>query len=476
MLDFDASRLPTGALGWAAFFAAVEAAAPEDENQWLEFKAAVDPAGPEGAATLAKAIVAFSNRRVEVAQKWLGGHAIVLVGIEPGSVPGAAILDPAVIHDRVGRLIADPAPAWDCAYHDYRGRSVLVLTVDPPRDGDPIHCIGKSSGSVENGQIYVRRPGKSDRAKSEDIRALSLRLLPQRSLRLEVGARVDGGVRRCVWPDDWLESWLSAERSRLLAPMDRALKPGIRLDVSLASVLRARQNLEGLSKQALRAVTEPEDREPYGYRQEVEDYLSNCRSQLDDAPARAAARALDATTWTLTNLTDHNLEAVEVKVHVEGEVEAFEKAFYFGLADMAPEPPRLWGPRPSQAALQHQVLRARPSRYEPPATTEAPKPIVRNGGSVFIDFPGRTLRPRATVTLGDQHVLVIAPAFAGPVRCTWTATATNISGVAEGECTLPVADDPIDIGGLLRHRPDLPPRRTLRPRSDGWEPPEAGTI
>ena len=472
MLDFDASRLPTGSLGWAALFTAVEAAAPEDENQWLEFKAGVDPSTPEGAATLAKAVVAFANRRVDVAEKWLGGHALILVGIEPGDLHGAVSLDPAVLHDRVGRLLADPAPVWDCAYHDYKGKRVLVITVAPPKQGDPIHCIGKSSASVEDGHVYVRRIGKSDRAKSDDIRALSARLQsPAQGLDLQVSATTDGGIRRCIWSDDWLDRWVDAERAQLLTPMEKDLKPGIRLSLSTANALRALQQLEDTSDQVTRAISDPEDRTPDQFRQEVENYLTVCRERLQDAPSLAAARALNPTTWTITNLTDHNLEDIQVKVHVDGDVEAFENTAYFGLADLTPTAPRTWGPR-LKSAVRPQLLHGQPTRPEPREFTTTPKPIVTNGGSASIDFPPVTLRPRGAAPLDDGHVLVLAPNFTGPVRCTWTATATNLSGVAEGEFTIAVDGTDLDIDGLLQHRPDLPRRRTVRPQSDGWTSPE----
>lgn len=483
MLNFDTTRLPTGAIGWTALFAAVEAAAPEDENQWLEFKAGIDPGTPDGAAALAKAIVAFANRRVDIAQKWLGGHALVLVGIEPGNVVGASVYDPAVIHDRVQRLLAAPAPAWDCEYRDYHGKPLLVITVDPPQQGDPIHCIGRSSGPVEDGHIYVRRPGKSDRAKSDDIRALSTRMSSlTRGLDIEVGALVEGGQRRCTWSPSWLDSWELAERKRLIGPLDEFLEPPPPEQplnpyaVSLRDVLRTQQRLADIGSTAFNALTEtePEERTPEEFRDQVDRYLAACREALEVAPALAAARALNPVTWFVNNLSAHNLEGVEVKVHVEGEVEAFESTDDFRLSDLKPSAPRPWGPRRISKFLNQEVLMRSASAYNPgpPSLHFTPKPIIENGGSVHITFPEVHLRPRATgEVLDDENVLVVSPTCPGPIRCTWTATATNLSGVAEGEFTLPVEGSPIDIGGLLQHRVNQR-GRTMRPgqTGDGWQP------
>lgn len=175
-INFDTSGLPPrGTVGWHELFDAVKVALPGDENQWVEFKANVDPSTKAGAATIAKSIVAFANRDPDNAANWLGGHAVILVGLEPGNVVGAPEIDPADLHNKVNALLGPPPPKWDATPVTYEGKHVIAITVDPPRQGDPIAVIGKSSGEVVDGHVYVRQVGKSERATSADIRRLVIR-------------------------------------------------------------------------------------------------------------------------------------------------------------------------------------------------------------------------------------------------------------------------------------------------------------
>ena len=134
-IDFDTTTLPTGSRGWDALVEAVYRADPADENEFIEFKANLTPTTKEGAATLAKSIVAFANRDPKVASRWFGGHALILLGVEPGSAPGTVDVDPADLHNKVNALIAQPPPRWDHNVVNYAGKRVVVIIVDPPKQG-----------------------------------------------------------------------------------------------------------------------------------------------------------------------------------------------------------------------------------------------------------------------------------------------------------------------------------------------------
>ncbi len=145
MIEYDTTKAPKGHLGRQRLLDAIYKASDADENEWVEFKAGVDPSTKAGYAHIARAIVAFANRDPARAQRWMDGYAYVIVGLEPGNAPGAVAVDPADIHDGVNALIAAPAPGWDLEYTTYDKTQVLVITVEPPKPGDPIHCIGKGS-------------------------------------------------------------------------------------------------------------------------------------------------------------------------------------------------------------------------------------------------------------------------------------------------------------------------------------------
>ena len=469
MIKLDTAKAPMGHLGRQRLLHAIYSASAADENEWVEFKAGIDPTTKAGFAHIARAIIAFANRDPIRAQRWMEGNAYVVVGLEPGNAPGANVADPAIIHDGVNALIASPAPAWDLEYTTFGSTQVLVVTVEPPQPGDPIHCIGKAAPEVDNGNIFVRRPGKSDRAKSDDIRRLSNRLISANrdSIAIDVSAHVPewDGVPQCVWSENWEESWISTERRVLLAPLERHLNPldrsplgafGTTIDASLA----ASSSVRGL-------MDTPEDRSPEAYRDEVEDYLEACLNASPGAERRAAARVLPLISWSVENLSDDNLDNLLVTVHVEGEVTAHERIDNFSLRPWEPKRPRVWGPRKISDGfgLTSQMLaQSLPSTYGPSAL----RPFIQNGGSATIEFPSLHVRPRTTELLEAEIVLMVSPAVTGSIRCTWKATATNLSAVAEGETSIPVLEEQIDLSPLLAHREPRP--WVLRPGEQSDDP------
>lgn len=470
VIEYDTSRAPTGYLGRQRLLDAIYRASGADENEWVEFKAGVDPSTRAGYAHIARAIVAFANRDPARAQRWMDGNAYIIVGLEPGNAPGAVVLDPAIIHDGVNALIAAPAPGWDLEYTTYNTAQVLVVTVEPPKPGDPIHCISKAAPNVDNGNIFVRRPGKSDRAKSDDIRRLSTRVTSVKRdvLSIDVAATVPAweGLPRCTWPENWIEAWIDQERAVLLAPLERDLNPPAqsaadRLGLSALGISRSASFALGITET-------PEDRSPDRYRAEVEKYLERCRDGFTGAEERAAARVLPVIAWGVENLSDNNLENLLVSVHVEGDVFAFDSSDNFSLRPEGHKRPRLWGPRKLAVGfdrLNSQLFtQTLPATYGPPS----PRPSIQNGGSARIAFPALHLRPRSTEVLEGDLVLMVLPNVPGPIQCKWTATATNLSAVGEGEFSIPVVDDPVSLDSLLAHREPRP--WVIRPGEQSDDP------
>lgn len=459
MIKYNTAKAPTGHLGRQRLLDAIYEASGADENEWVEFKAGVDPSTKDGYAHIARAIVAFANRDPGRAQRWMEGNAYVIVGLEPGNAPGVAVIDPAIIHDGVSALIAAPAPRWDLEYVTYNKTQVLVVAVEPPEPGDPIHCIGKAAPNIDNGNIYVRRPGKTDRAKSDDIRRLSARLtsVNQDAVVIDVTAIVPAwdGLPRCTWPADWTEKWIDKERAILLAPLKHDLNPPPQAAIDRLGLLS--WDASRAASLAVQGISEtPEDRSPDDYRADVEKHLERCRNGFLGAEEGAAARVLPITMWSVENLSDDNLENLLVTVHVEGDVFAFDRVDNFSLRPEGHKRPRLWGPRKLSDRFEpfnaHFVSQTSPVTFRSPS----PRPTIQNGGSATIEFPSLHLRPRTTEVLEAELVLMVMPNVSGPIRCTWTATATNQSAVGEGEFSIPLVDDVLDLSSLLAHREPRP--------------------
>lgn len=463
MIDYDTSRMPLGALGWTRLLEAIEAAEPGDENEWVEFKAANNPTSTEGRAAIAKAIVAFANRDPQRAARWFGGHAFIVVGLHPGSLVGVEPVDPAHVHDAVQPFLCDPAPYWEPLPLAYKGKTVLIITIAPPRVGDPIACIAKSSGPIQDGNIYVRRPGKSEPARAADVRRLSERLGAARST-VDIAVQTDGDVSipTADYVDDWVDHWITAERERLLGPLrpppapdgqsqwrhvgafpdsSRLVADALKLSAANSALMR------GLRKEHAESRSEQE------YRDEVETYLQRCRDRLPGALPRVLARRATEVTFEVLNNTERNYERLQVRLHAEGDVYGFDHRDRFtGWSSIVGKAPRPWGPYiedllPALNRL-HTAMPAIPSRNYTPRVG----PEIVNGGSTDITFPAIDLRPRDAESLGTV-LMVGGPEVGTGVTCSWFATATNVDGRAQGTFTLPVDPERVDISPSLAHEP-----------------------
>lgn len=111
------------------------------ETNWLEWKNGLDPGTNEGRFAIAKAILGFANRAVDQAQLACEGVAYMVVGVQPGAVAGVPSFDHAALGQKI-KTYADE-PRWTPHYVGFDGKTVLVILVEPPRAGDPIHTLQK---------------------------------------------------------------------------------------------------------------------------------------------------------------------------------------------------------------------------------------------------------------------------------------------------------------------------------------------
>lgn len=357
MINFDTSRpLPTGTTGWQELLTAISESAATDETIWVEHKAGLDPATKNGGAALAKAIVAFGNRNVAGAARHLGGHAIVVVGLEAGSTSGTAPIDPAKLRDNVDRYIAAPAPVWDSVQHTYNGQNVLVVIVDPPRDGDPIFVLGKGGGDpdekIRDGAIYVRRPRKSDLATSAEIRKLEARAEAGRVIApvLDIDISPTSAEYAIPWLDDldstWVDRYVESRRIQLLRSLDPEPTTPTRLSRLYGSTVRdARRALE-LQMSTLGATWHDESRTEEEFRAEVDAWAEKATPGLTkylNDQRHHYALPLDL---SVRNNTQRNYVSLRVEIHITGPVRAYD--YRLGkvrpLTELAGREPRKWGP------------------------------------------------------------------------------------------------------------------------------------
>jgi hypothetical protein len=461
LIDYDVTVAPIGTLGMQRLLEAVENAHPNDESEWIEFKADLDPNTKDGAAAIAKAVIAFANRDPDRAQRWCRGHAFVVLGLAPGNLAGAPEIDPADLHNKVNALLASPPPDWDPTPMTYKGTSLVVITVAPPKPGDPIACTGKSSGEVVDGNIYVRVPGKSERAKAADLRRLSARLAPASETLRDITVTTTGSIAAVNYPDNWVARWIEAEGESLLAPLtpkrepeelNRAhlgfprAYPGIDSIIGVAASMRSQAD----RIQDMLTIKHEEERTEEQYRAEVEAYLDRCRENLPRAFETIRASEATPVRFSITNSTPRNYAAVLIRLRIEGDVLGYDWAEEFkGWNKYVGKRPRVWGPWRASTMPSGSVYPGFRGAITPayrPQIAEAPRPRPRieNGGSVNVTCVPVDLRPSATEGLLTLH-LVADRTVARDVRVTWTATATDVDGELSAELEVPLAAERVDL-------------------------------
>lgn len=449
----------------------VLATSPDNETDWIEWKCGVDLSTPAGRFSVAKQILGFANRDPRRTAGHAGGCAFMVLGAEPGHLSGQAAMDPSKVEAGVRSYIGTDGPAWLPQTINVDGTDVVVISVEPPQWGDPIHTLrkeyrAKDGSGAKDGEVFVRRAGGTHPATSEEMRMLQMRLLSRAAEGLEVVVQSVGKpLPRVDLTSETVESWLSAERERLLEPLE-AEQARQRGEASTESRPLTAQE-RALAAPAVEAVEQfhrsgidlekvhkvfgalaeiPEDRAADEYKAEVEAYLVVAREQVVACAIDRFDEVVEVPLkLEVVNTGDRNLEAVELVVSFQGPVLTHE-AFDVDL----PQAPRVWGPKLNpHRGFGVGML---PSGINIPNFTypaaQLPGYTAKNGGSTTIEFDPFDLRPHKQFELDDVP-LVVGVQLKGSITGSWTATAKNRDGRAEGTVVVPLAETVISIADLL---------------------------
>lgn len=169
----------------------------EPETTAVEWKRWLDLDNAQVRFDLARHLLGFANRAVDVAQRSFAGYAYLLVGVEPGRLEGVSLPDPARLGDALSRFIAPGSPHWELHLACVEERTVAVLEVAPPQHGDRIATLQRTHGEARAGRIFVRRPGKTMEAGPDEVRMLEERFAkPARDAEAQAAERHELERRR----------------------------------------------------------------------------------------------------------------------------------------------------------------------------------------------------------------------------------------------------------------------------------------
>jgi hypothetical protein len=479
-LEVDVSRAHRRPKELRALVAGVEAARPEDEADWIEWKSTMNLADRETRATLARHIIGMANRRVEEAGRFAQGFGFILAGIEPGNRCGVSAVDLADLDAGIESYLGQDGPRWTATYDTAsEGVSVLVITVDPPRDGDSIHTLRRDFGKYRAGDIFVRKSARTERAGPGDISYLAQRAA-KRHLRLEIDVHTDPVlplIPPLVGLADFIDSWLARQRDRLLASLKGpALGPPhgeshARFDDDQIRDLEIEyhtgKTLTDLQKAAVIAVSRrkrynrflsvhAERRTADEYRAEIEEYLTLCREFMLHAAYSAYVDKVGHTFEVeIVNTTDRNFRDVRVSLSCEdggylftGDIARLRRHMLVDPKSNWPVPPLPFGPQISEGNEYRRSVRASPSRPNRPQGLVATEQLR----------PGASYRQQC-------YLIATKPDTTAPIQ--WEATAVNVDGRLRGVFTVRAGGEHIRAAGLLQLiLADLPDFLLKR-----WDPP-----
>lgn len=482
-LDLDVSRPLRGIDGRRDLVNAIVGAHSSEESEWLEWKTELDLNTKPGCFHVAKAILGMANRPVEVAARTCGGFGYVAVGVEPENLAGVGMPDPSQWIDRVEvYLKREIGPSWEWMIVPVDGKDVLVVTVDPPQDGDPPWPLRKELDTYRSGTLFVRKPGKTEPALAEDVDALGRRMLAGGSQLPQLLVEIVGDV-----PVPWLVGaearenvavWVQRERDRRMEAAQavederrrpaQTLEAADRLDklgLAGASFLAEQakwQKVAADMQSVMRASAfsqfqdEPDERTLEEYTTELDAWAAKlAEPALSDLLRRYCDAGHGLAHLRVTNNSTQYLPGVEVRLHI-----AFEPAKGFADVpdgDHLPKAPWPYG-KAKPGPLSHGSFLAGMSAPIMPTLGDYGREYFRDtsieDGSIKVTLDAGDLRPTAVHDGDDFYTFLPVRPADGLLHATWTATVQNRDGIIEGHLTIPVQEDPIDVGDVLSNRND----------------------
>jgi hypothetical protein len=117
----------------------------EQETRSIEWKGSWNlRSSAKDRFSAAKHILGFANRDVEIARRTFEGCAYVVAGAEPGAATGVALEDSATLTGWLSAYLGTDGPVWSPHWVTVADVTVLVLSIEAPHSGDPIHTLRKA--------------------------------------------------------------------------------------------------------------------------------------------------------------------------------------------------------------------------------------------------------------------------------------------------------------------------------------------
>lgn len=295
---------------------AIHGSRPEvQETNWLEWKSSLDLNTPAGKFAVAKAVLGFANRSVDDARLNCGGVAYMVVGVEPGAVVGIPAIDHADLTPGI-KTYAE-TPRFTPRTIQFSGVEVLVVVVEPPEPGNPLHTLQKQYDKFHAGMVFHRGSARTAPAGPKEVEMLGRRLvqgmqLPELDLTLGCAAEP---LTRLSADREQRVDWLRRHEGYVRAHGRKPPEPPPPSSTASGATLMQWTGLD--SMKLFGRYASPEDAEEFDRR--VADYLAKMRGRLLDHVLREIVNDDDANTvhFRVRNHTDDPVSGVQLKVRID---------------------------------------------------------------------------------------------------------------------------------------------------------------
>ncbi|ORJ52612.1 AlbA family DNA-binding domain-containing protein [Mycobacterium simiae] len=324
--DIDTTRALRTDDELLALVEAIHSSPPSaQETNWLEWKSTLNVSVVEGRFPVAKAILGFANRSVTEAHRACEGVAYMVVGVEPDNASGVAAIDHASLSQGL-KTYVDSA-RWSLRYVEFAGVNVLVVMIEAPRAGDPIHALQKGYDKHYRGAVFHRGAAQTEPAGPKELAMLQERLLEgqrEPDLDLEFDAQAEPLTRLRANPEE-IEDWLHRREAYVRAnsgqppppaPPPTSSKTSSPFPLGGAAGFASSLSLNSVGAAGfLRNTYKPEDAEEFERR--VEDYLAQFRTGVVEHMVRQVVKSdYNKITFAVGNETDDSVRGIKLTVTI----------------------------------------------------------------------------------------------------------------------------------------------------------------
>ncbi|SDP46827.1 hypothetical protein SAMN04489867_2559 [Pedococcus dokdonensis] len=399
-------------------------------------KSQLDLSSKADQVKIAKFILGAANRMPDDAAQRLDGFAVLVAGVAPGAAAGI----PRIENHELRRLI-DPfvgvGPRWDVERVSGDGdNQVLIIVVSPPTWGEaPYPCL-QTSGSLQDGDIYIRADGETRKANGAEIGQLVQRSSPAKP-RPEVTVDLVGPVHAYEVDTSAGNQAIAKARASLLSSL-----PGKGPAASVVNAL----GLQGLQASAIMGGlyrTVEESRSESEFQAEVDRWGVACLDARPDIVRKFVKHHVKPIRIDIRNAGQHFLEDVEVQLYIAGDIVGLKSRYGddYDYGTWLPKPPRKYGPYtrsliPTMPDYGHLV----PMNLAPVRPVNGPTFRFDNGGSISVTVTIPTLRPAASHSINDRMCVIVQDPSLRQLQVSWHATARGHDVVMQGEVSIPVGE------------------------------------